>query len=598
MTSESSSHDSAKPAKSATPKKKAAKKDKTGLSPSTVRVGRRYRASRLEGSYDAIVIGSGIGGLATAATLSKQGKKVVVLEQHYTAGGFTHTYARNGYEWDVGVHYIGDMGHATMGRRLFDYITDGKLQWAAMDDNYDRIILGDESFDFVAGKNQFKNNLKKRFPNESAAIDKYLKMVKEVNDGMRWFTASKLLSPLQQKAFWAVAKRRLPKYFNKITYDVLKEITQDEKLIAVLTGQWGDNGMPPKKSSFIIHCLIAKHYLHGGYYPVGGSSQMAETIIPVIQASGGEVFTYATVEEILIEKKKAVGVRMKDGEEIRAPLVISNAGVFNTVEHLLPEAVSKKFGYPKQMKKIKRSMSHLGMYIGLKGTAEELGLPNTNLWIYPDEKHDENLQAFTQDYNKEFPVVYISFPSAKDPAFLEKYSGRSTIEIVAPAGFDIFEKWKDQPWGKRGEDYDELKEHFTQRMLEALYKQLPQLRGKIDYYETSTPLSTDFFCFYKEGEIYGLDHDPSRFEQHWLRPKTKIPGLYMTGQDVLSCGVVGALMAGVLTTIAITGVKGILQAKDIMFEERDPSESMLVPMPSSTKNKVETEASEQKPQSA
>ncbi|HBL86972.1 MAG TPA: FAD-dependent oxidoreductase, partial [Alcanivorax sp.] len=94
--------------------------------------------------YDVLVIGSGIGGLCAAACLSKLGKKVAVFEQHYTAGGFTHSYERNGYEWDVGVHYIGDMGaRHTLSRRLFDHITDGKLQWAPMDACYDRIFLGD-----------------------------------------------------------------------------------------------------------------------------------------------------------------------------------------------------------------------------------------------------------------------------------------------------------------------------------------------------------------------------------------------------------------------------------------------------------------------
>ena len=90
-------------------------------------------------------------------------KKVLVLEQHYTAGGFTHAYEREGYEWDVGVHYIGDMGRKSQGRGLFDYISGGQLKWAEMDPVYDRIILGDEHFDFVAGKENFKNSLKLQF---------------------------------------------------------------------------------------------------------------------------------------------------------------------------------------------------------------------------------------------------------------------------------------------------------------------------------------------------------------------------------------------------------------------------------------------------
>lgn len=546
------------------------------LTPSTLRIGRRYRANRLDGQYDAIVIGSGIGGLTTAASLSAMGKKVVVLEQHYTAGGFTHAYSRNGYEWDVGVHYIGDVGYPTMSRKLFDFISDRQLKWAAMDPAYDRIFLGDESYDLVAGKKAFVERLKADFPAEHAAIDEYMKMLAAVNKGMRWFTLSKLMRPWQQNLFSLISKGLLPAYFNKPTYEVLRGLTNNEKLIGVLTGQWGDCGMSPKRGSFLIHCLIAKHYLNGGYYPVGGASEMAKTVIPKIQASGGEVFTYAEVSQILVEKHRAVGVLMKDGTDIRAPLVISNAGAFNTFGKLLPKAESERAGYDKKLKKIKRSFTNVGLFIGLKEDAKSLGLPKTNFWIYPSERHDDNLNAFLADGNAPLPVVYVSFPSAKDPSFASRYPGRATIEIVAPATFEAWKPWQGTVWGKRGEDYEQLREAYAQRMLDALYEKMPQLKGKIDYYEASTPLSTEFFCYYDEGEIYGLDHDPSRFEQHWLQPKTAIPGLWLTGQDALSCGVAGAMIAGFMTAVQILGLRSAKLIKMALADQPAPQEGWVV----------------------
>ena len=87
----------------------------------------------------------------------------------------------------------------------------------------------------------------------------------------------------------------------------------------------------------------------------------------------------------------------------------------------------------------------------------------------------------------------------------------------------------------------------------------------------STPLSTAWFCRYPTGEIYGLDHDPNRFQQDWLRPKTRIPGLYLTGQDVLTCGVVGALVAGLATTLAVTGRKGLPLARRMFVADRPSS---------------------------
>ena len=533
------------------------------LAPSTIRIGTRYRANRLNGEYDAIVIGSGIGGMTAAACLAELGKKVVVFEQHYTAGGFTHSYARNGYEWDVGVHYIGDVGAPhTLTRRLFDFVSGGKLEWAPMDAHFDRIFLGKDSYDLVATPKAYRAELLKHFPDEEKAIDEYFRRIATAANAMRLITMEKLLPKPGAALARAWRKWRMPSWLNQTTRSVLESLTSNQKLIAVLTGQWGDNGLPPAESSFIIHSLIARHYLYGGYYPVGGASQIAETIIPQIQKTGGELFTYASVEEILVERGQAVGVRMADGHEVRAPIVISNAGVFNTFGKLLPADVAKASGYLKKLDTVKRSMASLGMYIGVKNTAENLGLPKTNYWLYSSEDYEGSLDRFFADpEHSDIPLVYISFPSAKDPAFAGKYPGRATIEIVAPGPHEWFAQWADKPWGKRGDDYDALKEAWSQRLLERLYEHFPQLRGKIDYYELSTPLSTDYFCRYETGEIYGLDHDPSRFEQRWLTPKTSIPGLYLTGQDIITCGVAGAMIGGLVTAVAVSGRRGATLAK-------------------------------------
>src|SRR5210317_1194269 len=144
------------------------------LKASTIRIGRRYRANRLDESYDAVVIGSGIGGLTTAAMLSDLGWRVCVLEQHYTAGGYTHSYERNGYEWDVGVHYIGDVGAETRSQKLFDYLSGGKLEWSPMDEEYDRFYIGDKVYSARAGKQAFRDNLVRQFPEQVDAIDRYL----------------------------------------------------------------------------------------------------------------------------------------------------------------------------------------------------------------------------------------------------------------------------------------------------------------------------------------------------------------------------------------------------------------------------------------
>jgi len=525
------------------------------LTPSTIRIGYRYRPNRLAEHYDALVIGSGIGGLTTAALLSELGWKVCVLEQHYTAGGYTHSYDRQGYEWDVGVHYIGDVGAPTTTWKMFHFLSEGKLKWAPMDGEYDRFYIGDKVFCARAGKDQFRENLLARFPQEARAIDRYIKMLGQVGQATSVHAASKLLKPWQRLLLGPILRMKMPSFLYRNTYEVLSKLTSNQDLIAVLCGQWGDMGLPPRHSTFMVHAMIARHYMHGGYYPVGGSWKIAESIIPRIQRAGGEVFTYARVKQILVEQGRVRGVEMQDGHRIDCACVVSDAGVHNTFQHLLSSAVVEQAGYDVLLPRVRPSIAHLGVYIGLKATAEELGLPRTNFWIYPGNDFDAAVDRFMQDKDAPFPVVYISFPSAKDPDYLNRRPGTATIEIVAPAPYEWFEQWKETGWGKRGVDYEAFKSHLGERLMQYLYDKLPQLEGRVDYYEVSTPLSTDYFCAYGRGELYGLDHDPQRMRQNWLGPRTMIRGLWLTGQDVLTCGVTGAMMAGMLTTTAMVGLR-------------------------------------------
>lgn len=535
------------------------------MKPSTLRIGRRYRPNRLSPEYDAIVIGSGMGGLTTAALLSEMDWRVCVLEQHYTAGGYTHSYERNGYEWDVGLHYIGDVGAPTRTRKLFDFLSDGKLRWAPMDDEYDRFYVGDHVYSARAGKKGFRDNLVRQFPAEEAAIDAYMELLKQVGGALSMFGMGRVMKPWMRTMAAPLLKWKTPEVMFQKTYDVLSALTDNQDLIAVICGQWGDMGVPPKQSPFMVHAMIARHYLYGGFYPVGGSWQIADSIIPKIQSGGGEVFTYAHVEKILVDDDEVRGVRMSDGHEIDCPVVISSAGVDNTFNRLLPDAVATSTGYKRSMENVRPSVGHLCLYIGLQKTAEELGLPKTNFWIYPHNDYDKALADFVESDEAPFPVVYISFPSAKDPDYLNRHPGTTTIEIVAPAPYGLFEEWKGSTWGQRGDDYDALKDSLSRRLLAHLYDKLPQLDGEIDYHELSTPLSTEWFSAYQHGELYGLDHTPERLQQDWLTPKTRIDGLWLTGQDILTCGVTGAMMSGVLTVTAILGMRRASPLMKLIF---------------------------------
>jgi all-trans-retinol 13,14-reductase len=508
-----------------------------------------YRHASFDDSYDAIVIGSGIGGLSVAALLARQAhKRVLVLERHSTPGGFTHTFRRPGFEWDVGVHYIGQvLDPANPVRKLFDYVTEGRLQWQAMSDVYDRICLADREYDFVAGRERFRARLIAYFPSQAAPIDRYLKLIAEASRSSGGYFAAKALPSFLSGWLAPLLQRKFLHFSDATTAEMLATVTDDEELTGVLTGQWGDYGLPPAQSSFAIHAMIAEHYIEGAAYPVGGAGAIVDAIAPVLRQAGGKIVIAAEVNQVLVRDGRAYGVRMADGREIVSSTIISDAGAANTYARLVPGMAHQAA----EIEALGASSAHLSLYVGLDRTDTELRMQQTNLWICPGPDHDANVARFNADQDEPFPVAFVSFPSAKDPTFQQRCPGKATCEVVAPIPFSPFARWKDTRWKRRGVDYDELKEKMKQRLLQILEERVPQVRGHVQWAELSTPLTTRHFANYEQGEIYGVASVPARFRSRALWPTTSIRGLYLTGQDVAALGVTGALFGGALTASAI-----------------------------------------------
>lgn len=309
------------------------------------KVGLSYKRNEIPEGWDAIIIGSGIGGMTAAKLLGDAGKKVLILEKHYVAGGFTHVFKRPGYEWDVGIHYIGEVHRpGSVIRRVFDDLTNKELKWADMGEVYDRIVFPDQTYDFVKGKQNYIDNLARHFPEERENIEKYVATVKETISGSMGFFSEKALPGIFSTIAGPFMRSKLLKNARKTTAEVLESITSNKKLRAVLAGQFGDYGLAPKDSSFAIHAMVSNHYFNGGAYPVGGSARIAETIYPLIKERGGEIYVNAGVKQIIVENGRATGVELEDGVKISAPIVISSAGIEITYQQLLKEEVMLKAG--------------------------------------------------------------------------------------------------------------------------------------------------------------------------------------------------------------------------------------------------------------
>ena len=176
-----------------------------------------------------------------------------------------------------------------------------------------------------------------------------------------------------------------------------------------------------------------------------------------------------------------------------------------------------------------------------------------NLWVFPSLDHDGNVARFAADVDAPFPLVYLSFPSAKDPDFARRHPGKSTVEVITLAPYEWFATWEDSRWQHRDEEYEALKEKLKRRLLEVLEKHVPAVRGRVEHAELSTPLTTRHFTNYAHGEIYGVSARPERYKLRELGARTPVKGLYLTGQDVASLGVAGALFGGVISASVALG---------------------------------------------
>lgn len=537
-----------------------------------------YKQAKLTEAWDAIVIGSGIGGLTAAVLLAAHaGKRVLVLERHYEAGGFTHTFRRPGYEWDVGLHYIGQMqSERSSVRCAFDHVTAGAVEWQPLPDVYDRILIEGQSFEFAAGLDQFREGLVDSFPSETRAIDRYLAAVKACNRASALYYAEKAVPTLVAALAGKLMRAPTLRWARQTTRQVLENITGNRELIGVLTAQWGDYGLPPARSSFATHAMIAAHYFDGASYPVGGASMIFAAMAPLIESAGGAIVTSAEVLRILLDGTTVAGVQMSDGREFRSGVVLSNAGATNTFDHLLLEDLPALDSLRLRLRKLQPSTAHVSLYVGLSKSDAQLGLKGTNLWVHPSFDHDGNVDRFARDINAPFPFVYLSFPSAKDPDFHRRYPGKSTIEAVTMLPYAAFNRWEDSRWKRRPADYDALKKQLESRLLDEVKKQMPFVAGNISHAELSSPITTRHFMNYRHGEIYGIASTPDRYLTHELGARTPIHGLFLTGQDAASLGVVGALYGGVISASVAAG------KNFFSIVSKAPSRSTIVPREVST----------------
>jgi len=526
----------------------------------TERTRDRVKAT-IPASADVVIIGAGLGGLMSGAHLARAGRKVVILDQHYVAGGCAtmfHRTTRDGrYQFDIGLHYIGDCGEdgkiPTLLREL-----DISLDYIPMDDDgFDTIVLPDLTFPVPASHDRYRERLVGFFPREKRGIDRYVRLLKEV-DHMSAFMEQRRSggSAGALGMLWQVVTkaRLLPRYQSATIQDVLDDCTQDPDLRAVLLGQSGDYGVAPDRASALLHMGLQNHYFKGAWYPRGGGQVIADRLCEQIEAAGGVVALRQPVEGILVEDGRVAGVRVEPARaepfEVRAPVVISNADLKHTLQDLLPAGSTDSGPWAGRADRFEMGGAIMISCFGVQADLRELGMQARNYWCF-DTNDMGAVYAGVASGSLDPRAVYITSASLKDPdTHGHTPEGVMGVEVMALV------PGRAEAWGvdvadirsgayRRSPVYQENKQRVEDALVGKLEEQFPGSAQQIVFRETASPVTHTRFTRATDGTGYGLAATPEQFMKGRPGYRGPVPGLYLAGASTRSGhGIVGAMASG------------------------------------------------------
>ncbi len=514
--------------------------------------------------YDVIVVGAGIGGLTAAATLSKRGLSVLVLDMHYALGGCATVFHRRGkgqgYEFDVGLHYIGDCGPDGLIQRILRGAGIDDIDFREQEpDGFDTLCFPDFQFRIPRGVEEFRQKLLETFPNEQRGIERYFKLLAQV-----WSLMGVHAKPAS--AVYVLPKCLLAlRYLNATVKQFLDTCTQDVRLRAVLTGQLGVYHQPPSRASLMGHAGVSMHFLQGSFYPAGGGQVLSDRLAQVIERSGNKILLRTKVKRILTKHGRVTGIECENkalGRRIvHAPVVISNADLKETLlqlvgEELLPQSTVRK------TRNYEMSPAMGVVYLGVKRDFAAEGMPNTNLRLYPSYDYESAYQVVAQGKFPEPPHVFVGNATLKDPENPNTAPpGISNMQLmsVAPSNFSawgVMEKEFRQGTYRRSQSYREAKDRFADVLIRETEKVLPGLAKDIVFKEVSTPLTVMRYTAASNGTSYGMSLVPQQFLHHRPGARTDIKGLFLCGASLRTGhGIFGAMTSGVEAAAMVVGRK-------------------------------------------
>jgi all-trans-retinol 13,14-reductase len=489
--------------------------------------------------YDAVIIGSGLGGLLCGYILSKEGMSVCVLEKHNKVGGCLQNFTRDGCIFDTGVHYIGSLDEGQVLNRYFKYFgLMDKLPLKRLDeDGFDMIsFAGDnKEYHYAMGSGHFVDVLAQDFPKERQSLKNYVAKIKDISDHFPLYNISDVQTDITETSFYGI---------NAVEF--IKSLTSDYRLQQILAGTSPLYAGVADRTPFYVHALVNFSFMESSYRVMDGSSQIADLLSNSIKKQGGCIMTSSEAKTFHFEGSQISGIELTNGEVIEGKNFISDVHPARTLDMITPGHIRP--AYRNRIMQLENTTSSFSVYIVFKKNS----FPYLNYNLYYYQNDDVWKSSLYEDKLGPQNFLLLTPSTSKSPEWAD------SIIIMAYMNYSEVQKWENTKIGKRGADYEEFKRKRAEQLIDLVSNKIPDFRSHIHSYYTSSPLTYRDYTGTPNGSLYGVLKDSTDPLKSLISPRTKIPNLLLTGQNIILHGVLGVTIAAVTTCSELTGLSYIV----------------------------------------